>query len=178
MLHIKNKLLHIIQLFVCATWEWHYRYKDHISNGLMMAATLWSGPLVSDSMYQRAWWCHLPIATCSLCEQMRTFSWPHTARSFIRTCTPLHTARFFDMLHCHIFLICYIDFVLLHFFDVLHCHIALICYIVFNMSHCFDILDWFWYAALLWYAALPHYPMMKVGKVWWVWQHGPILLYY
>jgi hypothetical protein len=46
----------------------------------------------------------------------------------------------FDMLHCHIALICYIAFVLLHCFDVLHCHIALICYIAFNMSHCFDML--------------------------------------
>jgi hypothetical protein len=39
----------------------------------------------------------------------------------------------FDMLHCHIALICYISFVPLHCFDVLHCHIALICYITFNM---------------------------------------------
>jgi hypothetical protein len=44
----------------------------------------------------------------------------------------------FDMLHCHIALICCIVFVLLHCFDVLHCHIALICYI----------------ATLLWYATL------------------------
>jgi hypothetical protein len=46
----------------------------------------------------------------------------------------------FDMLHCHIALIWYIVFVLLHYFDVIHCHIALICYITFNMSHCFDML--------------------------------------
>jgi hypothetical protein len=62
----------------------------------------------------------------------------------------------FDMLHCHITLICYIAFVLLHFFDVLHCHIALICYIACNKSHCFDMLHCFWYVALLWYATLPH----------------------
>jgi hypothetical protein len=46
----------------------------------------------------------------------------------------------FDMLHCHIALICYIAFVLLHCFDVIHWHIALICYIAFNISHCFDML--------------------------------------
>jgi hypothetical protein len=45
--------------------------------------------------------------------------------------------HYFDVLHCHIALICYIAFVLLHCFD---CHIALICYIAFNMSHCFDML--------------------------------------
>jgi hypothetical protein len=54
-------------------------------------------------------------------------------------------------------------------FDMLHCHITLICYITFNMSHCFDMLHCFWYAtlphcfdmlhcfcsiALLWYATL------------------------
>jgi hypothetical protein len=35
---MKNNLVHIIQLFVCATSEWCYRYTDPISNGLMMAA--------------------------------------------------------------------------------------------------------------------------------------------
>jgi hypothetical protein len=60
----------------------------------------------------------------------------------------------FDMLYCHIALICYIAFVLLHCFDVLNCHIALICYIAFNMLHCFHMLDCFWFAALLWYATL------------------------
>jgi hypothetical protein len=43
------------------------------------------------------------------------------------------------MLHCHIALICYIAFVLLHCFDVLHYHITLIWYAAFNMSHCFDM---------------------------------------
>jgi hypothetical protein len=61
------------------------------------------------------------------------------------------------MLHCHIALIHYIAFVLLHYFDVQHCHVALICYIAFNMLRCFDMLHCFWYAAFLWYATLPHY---------------------
>jgi hypothetical protein len=62
-----------------------------------------------------------------------------------------HANPDFDMLHCHIALICYITFVLLHYFDVLHCHIALICYISFNMLHCFDILHY--YIALICYIA-------------------------
>jgi hypothetical protein len=48
----------------------------------------------------------------------------------------------FDMLHCHIALICYIAFVLPHCFDVLDCYITLICCIAFNMSHCFDMLHY------------------------------------
>jgi hypothetical protein len=62
----------------------------------------------------------------------------------------------FHMIHCHIALISYIAFILLHCFDVLHCHTALIYCIAFNMSHCFDILHCFWYVVLLWYATLPH----------------------
>jgi hypothetical protein len=57
----------------------------------------------------------------------------------------------FDMLYCHIALICYIAFVLLHCFDVLHCHITLICYIAFNMPHCFDMLHC--HIALIFYIA-------------------------
>jgi hypothetical protein len=61
----------------------------------------------------------------------------------------------FDMLHCHIALICYFAFILLHCFDVLHCHIALICSISFNILHWFDMLHCFWYVVLLWDATLP-----------------------
>jgi hypothetical protein len=62
----------------------------------------------------------------------------------------------FDMLHCHTGLICYIAFVLLHCFDVLHCHIVLICYTAFNMSHCFHMLHC--HIALICYIAfdMPH----------------------
>jgi hypothetical protein len=62
----------------------------------------------------------------------------------------------FDMLHCHIALICCIATLLLyatlpHCFDMLHCHIAFICYIAFNMSHCFDMLHC--HIALMYYIA-------------------------
>jgi hypothetical protein len=53
-----------------------------------------------------------------------------------------------DMLHCHIALICYIAFFLLHCFYMLLCPIALTYYIDFVPLHFFDMLI----AALLWYA--------------------------
>jgi hypothetical protein len=68
---------------------------------------------------------------------------PQTRKATILYIFPCHfgpTNPDFDMLHCHIALICYIAFVLLHCFDVLHCHIALICYIAFVLLHCFDML--------------------------------------
>jgi hypothetical protein len=64
--------------------------------------------------------------------------------------------HYYDVLHCHIALICHITFNMLHCFDLLHCHIALICYIAFDMLHCFDILHCFCFVALLWYATLQH----------------------
>jgi hypothetical protein len=54
----------------------------------------------------------------------------------------------FYMLHCHIALICYIAFVLLHFYDMLHCHILLLS------------------AALLWYATLtPYVDVLNIAKL-------------
>jgi hypothetical protein len=66
----------------------------------------------------------------------------------------------FDMLHCHIALICYIAFLLLHCFDMLHCHIALICYTVTFLRYTtlllFSSIALMCYiATLLWYGTLP-----------------------
>jgi hypothetical protein len=68
----------------------------------------------------------------SLSPQCRCPPWAHKATLYIFLCHFGPTNPNFDMLHCHIVLICYIAFVLLH------CHIALICYI----------------ATLLWYTTL------------------------
>jgi hypothetical protein len=75
----------------------------------------------------------------------------HNATLYIFLCHFGLTNPDFDMLYCHIALICYIAFVLLHCFDVLAtllwyatlpltCRIGLICYIAFDMMHCFDML--------------------------------------
>jgi hypothetical protein len=66
----------------------------------------------------------------------------------------------FHMLYCHIALICYIAFVLLHYIDMLHCHIALICYIITILWYAtlllFCCIALMWYiVTLLWYATLP-----------------------
>jgi hypothetical protein len=76
----------------------------------------------------------------SLSLQHRRPPQSRKATLYIFLCHFWPTNPDFDMLHCHIDLICYIAFVLLHCFNVLHCHIALICYIAFNMSQCFDML--------------------------------------
>jgi hypothetical protein len=62
------------------------------------------------------------------------------ATLYIFLCDFGPTNHKFDMLHCHIALICCIAFVLLHCFNMLHCHIALMCYISFVLLHCFDML--------------------------------------
>jgi hypothetical protein len=80
-------------------------------------------------------WCHW---TCALPEPATPSSSmsPATLYVYFFLCHFEPTNPDFDMLHCHITLIYYIAFVLLHCFDMLHCHIALICY----MLHCFDML--------------------------------------
>jgi hypothetical protein len=64
------------------------------------------------------------------------------------------------MLYCHIALICYIAFILLHFFDMLHC-IFFWSFWAYKswfwyatLSHCFDMLHCFCSATFLWYATL------------------------
>jgi hypothetical protein len=95
--------------------------------------------------------CHPPRAydvQSSWCHRIRAILEPRMLSSSLSPqgyivyflCHFGPTNHDFDMLHCHIYLICYIDFVLLHCFDVLYCHIALICYIAFDMLHFFDML--------------------------------------
>jgi hypothetical protein len=97
----------------------------------------------------------------------------------------------FDMLHCHIALICYIAFVLLHCFDVLHCHIALICdiatllwyaililiccialifYIAFILLYCFDMLHC--HIAMICYKLLHCFCS---ATFWSIWMHTTLL---
>jgi hypothetical protein len=75
------------------------------------------------------------------------------------------------MLHCHIALIYYIAFVLLHFFDMLHCHISFMCFITFVLLHCFGMVHCHItlicnIATLLWYATLPYcFDMLHIATL-------------
>jgi hypothetical protein len=95
--------------------------------------------------------CDVVEPASSLSPQCRCPPWAHKATLYIFLCHFGPTNPNFDMLHCHIVLICYIAFVLLH------CHIALICYIA-TLLWCTTLLLFCCIAfivTLLWYATLP-----------------------
>jgi hypothetical protein len=109
------------------------------------------------------WRCHPYNVLESMTPLTPHCPWARNTTLYIFLCHFVPTNPKFDTLHCHIALICYIDFVLWRCFDMLYCHIALICYLAMLLwyaTHCyiaFVLLHFDLYEYIL------HCSMMKVG---------------